>query len=121
IAFSSPYVETLNSEASEFLAACGFPTVSRAYVGDDLGNYGQGALSPEEVFALGCRADSRDAEALVLSCTDLRAVEAIDALERHLRKPVVASNQALMFAAVRRLGLAATGIGSLFSGAAVPA
>ena len=100
--------------------SCGFRTVSRAYVGEDLGNYGQGALTPEEIFDLGCRADHRDAEALVLSCTDIRAVEAIEALERDLRKPVVTSNQALMFCAVRRLGLvfpATPRIGSLFAAA----
>jgi maleate isomerase len=120
IAFSSPYVEALNREVAEFLVSCGFQTVSRAYVGEDLGNYGQGALTPEEIFDLGCRADHRDAEVLVLSCTDIRAVEAIEALERHLRKPVVTSNQALMFCAAKRLGLALPGtprIGSLFTGA----
>jgi maleate isomerase len=120
IAFSSPYVESLNREATAFLEACGFHTVSRAYVGEDLGNYGQGALTPEEVFELGCRADHRDAEALVLSCTDLRAVEAIEALERRLLKPVVTSNQALMYCAVKRLGLdmaTLPRIGRLLSGA----
>ena len=102
-------MEALNREVAEFLESCGFRTVSRAYVGEDLGNYGQGALTPEEIFDLGCRADHRDAEALVLSCTDIRAVEAIEALERHLRKPVVTSNQALMFCAAKRLGLALLG------------
>jgi maleate isomerase len=121
IAFSSPYVEALNRETSEFLESCGFRTVSRAYVGEDLGNYGQGALTPEEIFDLGCRADHNEAEALVLSCTDMRAVEAIEALERHLRKPVVTSNQALMFCAVKRLGSAVSSppkIDSLFAGLA---
>jgi len=120
IAFSSPYVESLNREAITFLEACGFHTVSRAYVGEDLGNYGQGALTPDEVFELGCRADHRDAQALVLSCTDLRAVEAIEALERRLRKPVVTSNQALMYCAAKRLGLDMASlprIGRLLSGA----
>jgi maleate isomerase len=105
IAFAPPYVEALNLEAIAFLGACGFETLSQAYIGEDLGNYGQGALTPGEVFDLGCRANHRDAEALVLSCTEMRAVEAIEALERELRKPVVASNQALMFCALRRLGL----------------
>src|SRR5262249_23711381 len=45
IAFSSPYVEALNQEAASFLESCGIKVVSRAYVGEDLGNYGQGALT----------------------------------------------------------------------------
>ncbi|NNF80788.1 MAG: Asp/Glu racemase [Rhizobiales bacterium] len=105
IAFSSPYVAALNDEAIGFLAQSGFETVSRKDVEADLGNYGQGALNPEEVYALGRAADSSKAEALVLSCTEMRAVEAIEALERDLAKPVVTSNQAMMFSASVMLGL----------------
>ncbi len=105
IGFSSPYVEQLNVEAIEFLAQSGFQTVSSAYVGADLGNHGQGELTPERVIELGMEADSPEAEAIVLSCTDMRAVEAISELEEKLGKPVVSSNQALMFAAGKALGL----------------
>jgi len=105
IAFSSPYVEQLNREAIAFLEQCGIQTVSSAYVGSNLGNYGQGELTPEEVYELGCRADHPEAEAIVLSCTDMRAVEVVEVLERDLSKPVVTSNQALLFSAVRRLSL----------------
>jgi maleate cis-trans isomerase len=63
-------------------------------------------MSPEEVFRLGTEADRADAEAVVLSCTDMRAVEAIAALEEALQKPVVTSNQALMYVARKRLKLA---------------
>ncbi len=107
IAFSSPYVEALNQEAIGFLEQCGIHTVSGAYIGSDLGNYEQGELTPDEVYDLGYRADHPDAEAIVLSCTDMRAVEVVEALEHDLRKPVVTSNQALLFAAVRRLSLPA--------------
>ena len=103
--FSSPYVEALNREAVGFLERCGFACVQQAFVGADLGNYGQGALTPQQVYELGCRADHPEAEAVVLSCTDMRAVEAIERLEQDLGKPVVTSNQALVYAAVAQLGL----------------
>ncbi len=105
LAFSSPYVAQLNQEAIDFLNASGFQVVSRADVGEDLGNYGQGELAPERVYELGLAADSPEAEALVLSCTDMRAVEVIEVLEQDLGKPVVTSNQALMYASVKALGL----------------
>ena len=105
VAFAAPYTEALNGEAAAFLEQSGFQVVAVASVGRDLGNYGQGALTPDEVAALARRADHPEAEALVLSCTDLRAVEVIDRLERELGKPVVSSNQALVAAAVKRLGL----------------
>lgn len=105
IAFSSPYVAALNDDAIGFLSQCGFETVSRMDVEEDLGNYGQGEVTPDEVFDLGVAADSPDAEALVLSCTDMRSVETIDRLEHALGKPVITSNQAMMFAACTILQL----------------
>jgi maleate cis-trans isomerase len=103
--FASPYTEQLNREGAEFLAQCGLDIVEIAYVGKDLGNYGQGDLQPQEVYDLGLRADHSDAEAIVLSCTDMRALEVVDRLESELDKPVVTSNQALMYIAAKRLGL----------------
>ena len=123
IGFSSPYVEQLNQEAIDFLDQCGFETVSSAYVGSDLGNYGQGELTPERVVELGLEANSEQANAIVLSCTDMRSVEAIEELERQINKPVVTSNQALMFAAGQALQLAPhemVQVGRLFSSQANP-
>ena len=62
-------------------------------------------MTPEAVYDLGVRADQAEVEAVVLSCTDMRAVEVIGRLEKELKKPVVTSNQALMHVARRRLGL----------------
>lgn len=122
IGFASPYTVDLNDHAIAFLAETGVETVARADVHEPLGNYGQGALTPDEVFALALRADHPAADALVLSCTDMRAVECVDALERRLRKPVVASNQAMMFVAARRLGasMAHLRCGRLFDAVASP-
>jgi maleate cis-trans isomerase len=80
-------------------------TVKCADVGRELGNYGQGELTPNEVFDLACQADHQQAEAIVLSCTDMRSVEAIEQIEAALGKPVVTSNQAMMFCLLRELGL----------------
>lgn len=105
VGFASPYTEALNEEAARFLTESGIEVGAKAYVGEDLGNYGQGALQPEAVYQLGLGADHDRAEGLVLSCTDLRAVEVIEDLEAAIGKPVVTSNQALMYAALKRLNL----------------
>ncbi|MGI9463205.1 MAG: maleate cis-trans isomerase family protein, partial [Aestuariivirgaceae bacterium] len=81
IGFASPYVGAINEQAVSFLGDAGVETVNVADVGKALGNYGQGELTPDEVFALGKRADHPDAEAIVLSCTDMRSIETIDRLE----------------------------------------
>ena len=113
IGFCSPYTEALNREAAAFLAACGVEVARSAYVGADLGNEGQNGLTPSEVFALGLRADHERADAVAMSCTDMRAVEVIEALERRIGKPVATSNQALFHAAFARLGLSARAPGKL--------
>jgi len=105
IGFSSPYVGAINDQAVEFFADAGIETVKRADIGHALGNYGQGALMPEEVYELALKADNDAVQAIVLSCTDMRSVEAIERLETTLGKPIITSNQAMLFLAMRELGL----------------
>ena len=105
-AFSSPYVASLNDLAVSFIEAFGFRCVGRADTSAPLGNDEVAALTPEDVAGLARRADCPRAEAVVLSCTDMRAAEAVPAIEAWAGKPVVTSNQAMMHAALKRLGIA---------------
>ncbi|MCY4030789.1 MAG: hypothetical protein OXF05_01575 [Hyphomicrobiales bacterium] len=105
IGLASPYLGEVNDQAAEFLASEGIETVQRADIGRALGNYGQGELTPGEVEALALRADGPGVEAIVLSCTDMRSVEVIDRVEGKTNKPVLTSNQAMVFALSRALRL----------------
>ena len=49
IGFASPYVGEINRLAARFLDSHQITTVECADIGRELGNYGQGALSPDEV------------------------------------------------------------------------
>lgn len=57
-----------------------------------------------------------DAEALFISCTAIRAASAVDALEKQLNRPVVTSNQALVWHCLRLMNnqTRVRGFGSLF-------
>ncbi|MGB2408850.1 MAG: Asp/Glu racemase, partial [Paracoccaceae bacterium] len=57
------------------------------------------------IFNLGLAADHSEAKALVLSCTDMRSVEIINRLEQAVGKPVISSNQAMMFQAMQLAGI----------------
>ncbi|UXX85129.1 maleate cis-trans isomerase family protein [Roseovarius pelagicus] len=105
VGFASPYVGQINAEAVAFLSGAGFQTVRCHDIGRSLSNYGQGELTPDEVYALAVAADHPDAQAIVLSCTDMRSVEVIGRVEAALGKPVVTSNQAMVFALMQDLGL----------------
>lgn len=106
IGFASPYVPAINDLAVEFLASEGITCVARSEVAETLDNDGQGALTPERVFDLGLGADLEEADAVVLSCTDMRSVETLGALEVRLGKPVITSNQAMMWQGLQTAGMA---------------
>lgn len=84
-------------------------------VGEALDNYGQGELDQQAVHDLGLVADHPKAEALILSCTDVRSVETIARLEKAVGKPVISSNQAMIFQAMQLAGIREpmTGFGQL--------
>jgi len=105
VGFASPYVGDINDQAVNFLMQNGIETVKRADIGHDLGCYGQGELTPDEIYNLALKADSPQVEAIVLSCTDMRSVEVIERIETTLNKPVVTSNQAMMFCLCKKLDI----------------
>jgi maleate isomerase len=56
------------------------------------------------------------AEAYFLSCANIHSIDVIEDLERDLKRPVVTSNQAALWCALRTIGLkdVISGLGSLF-------
>ena len=119
VAFSSPYVAQLAAEAVNFIEQCGIEVVNQVGFEQALSSLEQNALTPEDAYRMGLKADHSQAELLVISCTDYRAVEAVPALEQALGKPVVTSNSALMYACLKRLEVSTDDIkagGYLFTG-----
>ncbi|MDC1288127.1 Asp/Glu racemase [Gammaproteobacteria bacterium] len=105
VAFTSPYVATLAAESVEFIRQCGIEVVNQLGFEKELSSLEQNRLTPEDAYRMGVGADHPDAELLLISCTDYRALEAVPALEQSLGKPVVTSNSALMYVCLKRLGL----------------
>ena len=119
VAFTSPYVKALSAEAIDYLFKSKIDVVNEVVFERELNSLEQNALTPQDAYNMALKADHPDAEAIVISCTDYRALEALPAIEKKLHKPVITSNQALMFACLARLGLlnqADASGGVLFSG-----
>lgn len=119
LAVATPYHAELNGHERAFLDSQGFRVTA-------IEGLGYGANGPEEyrniarvvpqtVIELARRVDRPEAEALLLSCTDLATLEAIPVLERELGKPVISSNSATFWLALRSAGIAdrLTGAGAL--------
>lgn len=119
VSLATPYHRTLNDHEIAFLRANGIETLAAEGLG-----YGEGGpdeyrniarIPPEETAALARRVDRPEVEAIVVSCTDLATLDIIAPLEANLGKPVVSSNQATFWLALRRAGVQdrLTGFGRL--------
>jgi len=115
LALATPYLDSINRIERDFLEHNGHTVVS--VVGLGLSGKAIREVKPETVFDLACRADRPEAQALFISCTDLRALEVVGELERQLRKPVVTSNQVTLWAVLRALSIKRSlhGFGKLLS------
>ena len=103
VAFTSPYVAQLADEAVDFIQKCGIEVVNQVGFEKELSSLEQNALTPQDAYQMGLKANHPQADLLVIACTDYRALEAVPALEQALGKPVVTSNSALMYACLKRL------------------
>jgi maleate isomerase len=110
----TPYTDEINEGLTTFLTAHGFDVLSMA--GQQIvPNVEIGAQAPETIVAFAKANLDPAANGLFLSCTNWRAMEVAERLERETGKPVVTSNQATLWAALRALGVAMSvdGYGSL--------
>jgi len=94
VAVFTPYVEDLTNSIASCLAEAGFPPLKAVGMGIRA-NLEIGSITPPEIVKFvesqigGCAPDC-----VFLSCTNWRAIEAIDLLQRILGIPVVSSNKA---------------------------
>lgn len=107
VVVATPYDAAMNERERVFLEACGIAVMAIEGLGaaDGAAFRRIHLLRAEEVGRLVARVASAGAfEALVLSCTDLPTFALHARLEEALGKPVVSSNQATLWAALRAVG-----------------
>lgn len=115
IAILTPYIEEINEREKGFLEGNGFQVLKIAGLGiSDSPKIAEVPLS--EVHRLAVQTNEKEADALFISCTNFPTIGIIDRLERELGKPVVTSNQASAWYALKRMGKKERikGFGSLF-------
>ena len=118
VLFTPSDAATTSSEA-DYLAASGFEVV--ASHGLDLGGSDEFCRAPSSFWYDTVVKARRETDAYFLSCANIACFDVVDALEKTLDRPIVTSNQAVLWEAVRRSGFTATvdRLGSLLR--AVPA
>jgi maleate cis-trans isomerase len=110
----SPYVKETNAHEVKYLSEAGYTVVHELGLGLEPHAYAQ--VTPAEWQKVVHENTRAEADGYFLSCTNTRMIEAIDDLEKDLDKPVINSNQATIWACLKRLGLKHNGakLGRLF-------
>ncbi len=104
IAVASPYAKEIDDAEHHFFTDAGFEILGSACLGIT-DSFRLADPTPAEISALARRAWHDDAEALLVTCLNLRSHEVIDGLERELGKPVVTSTQATLWQLLRTAGV----------------
>jgi maleate cis-trans isomerase len=102
LALGTPYPETISALGRAYWTAAGFELVSARRLEDVRNIYEE---SEERAYQLARAADVAGADAVLLSGTGLPTVAVLETLERDLGKPVISSNQALFWKALRLAGV----------------
>jgi maleate isomerase len=104
IVVATPYIDSLNIKEREFLEGNGFKVLKIRGL-NIRRNLDIGRQDPTVAYRLVKEVFIQEAEAVFISCTNFRTIEVIDILERELKRPVVTSNQATMWATLKKLGI----------------
>lgn len=102
VAVFTPYVEDLTTSIASSLAEAGFPPLKAAGMGIHA-NLEIGRVSPAEIVSfVESQLEGFAPDCVFLSCTNWRAIEAIEPLHGILGIPIISSNQAAI-AMVRKV------------------
>lgn len=116
VALATPYPDTINDLLPALFGAADMDIVSLESVAvkDSLDVC---RLDPSIVYRLAKQADTDRADAVCILATDIRSIDVLDALEEDLGKPVISTNQALMWRCLKSCGIgdAVDGFGALLA------
>jgi maleate isomerase len=104
ITLVTPYLPEITDIEVRFLTNCGIEVLSAHADGRD-DPYEQAAAPPYHWYRLTRSLRNERADAYFISCAGITVVEVIQHLEQDLGRPVLTSNQALLWHCLRTLGI----------------
>ena len=121
ISVATPYPDWSNRQLRSYYEKSGFEilNVDGEPVAAKAGPQGINDQHPDTVLEFAPSVCKPEADALFCSCTAWRSFEVVRELERRVGRPVITSNQATVWATLKKLGVSRpeSVFGSLFSGA----
>ena len=103
LAIFTPYSKKLNDQIINHFSEKKFDVVSNSYL-DIAADYDIGKVDQDFLFEILSNMNIADADALFISCTALPVLDIIEKLEKKINKPVLSSNQTLIWDAIRSVG-----------------
>ena len=112
----TPYSEKINQDEVHYLRSAGFEVIHEFGLGLAGGDE-YITVTPKRWREIVSENIRPNAEGYLLSCTNTTMIEVIEELERDLGRPVVTSNQATLWASLRKLNVKdhVDGLGQLFT------
>ena len=116
LAIFTPYSKKLNDEIVNHFLDENFEVVSNSYL-DIAADYDIGKVDQDFLFEILSNMNISDADALFISRTALPVLNIIEELEKKIHKPVLSSNQVLIWNTLEEIGKNENikGFGKLFS------
>ena len=104
LAVATPYTDELNTNIAAHLESKGFQIANFQGLGL---NYDRDMIrvTPEYLLDFAKAIDTPDANAVLISCGALRSIDIVDQAEQLLQKPVICSNQAMLWHTLRLAGI----------------
>lgn len=104
VAVATPYLDEINQQEADYMAAAGFEITNIQGLNLEKDS-DMIRVRPEFLAEFAASVDTPDADALFISCGALRSLDIIEALEQKVGKPIICSNQAMMWDVLRCAGI----------------
>ena len=103
-AIVTPYVDLTNARLEAFLGEYGVD-VTRLGTFDMLDMFDHAKIQPAHVYEQVCNTVTGQEDAVFVACTQVRALEVVDVLERDLGLPVMSAVQATLWQTYKTIGV----------------
>lgn len=104
MAVATPYLDEINAREVTYMQRAGFENCAIRVMNLEKDS-DMIRVRPEAIARLAASVDRPDADAVFISCGALRSLDIVEALARQLGKPVICSNQAMMWDMMRLAGI----------------
>lgn len=104
VGVATPYVKRVNDLLKDFLEKNGLKVLSTKGLGCT-SSYDMLQQPPHVAYQLSKKVNRQDIDGILIPCTGFQAIDAIEPIEKDLRKPVVTANQATFWFTLRMAGV----------------